>query len=1600
MEWVNCPPLSRRAGAQCPHTVHDLSLVESDDIRCLNSLPRQGVCTCDGWSQFSTCYPDLDNSVPETANMESYDLVRTLSYIAMIWPGRLELNRLAPGSYVALALLGKRTTLTGGVGGGGGSPALGVGSSSSSSGGGGGNPAASTPTITSNRDSAVGRVTAPQPVDPDKDRELQQQKINMTRSMYETAKEDFEKLQRQYVAKPSDKLHTQLLEKERTVKTLENQFKQLTGAGDEVSLMGNLSRPGSNRFSDSEHSGLDSSMPSWQKQQQQQQQQQGHAPSLRHMKQGSVPSKLYRSRDDGKYQPSASAAVARSKSDAAGRRSKAASTFYVGIQGLVDSAAEASSLPSKTSDLGSTSDSPQTSPSVSPTPIDPQRHNGQETEDSMTGSSTHDIITIDDEDIHSEDDQANDPGPFADIKMLENRPAHMAIVLNYLISNSEPAPVLFHIISDSYNRISASTKELRKWAYEIYSTFVARMAPLSIGVEDSIINQIDNILTTSANRTDNESTLRNMFLPARQFVQQEIAELLADFRNKRDLGMANFYGFQKLHDNMDRVTEIKVAEDLLIPRLEAVSEDNNRNAPDRDQAIGWALATFLRSVGGSKSAHSATLDRIQTFMMKDKRRINFPGSKSNRAKSIKGHQFTLTHCYVTTFCSISNKLVWGVGYQAYQCQICEMTVLKQYIDDVTETCVGKQRRRVSKLMPVIPTNRRTSSNTNPNQSALAQTGGAKLVGDSTDNVGMTTQPYPRGDEDADLASTLYLIAGLPSGHSVKSIIHRYQGLTSPTGPGPGLEVPGGQGKESGSVLPGQGPGTQDRKGADLNRSGSLNNKGERGDRPARRAKSDVDVDSDMFKAINQSGSSSASSLSNRSVESPSQSVEGVNSNQDVMRALHEADSDLEVEPELPSLQSVLGDDVLRKLKPKEKKRQEVINELFYTERNHLRNLKVLDLLFNRPMQQERGVKVMAELALALFPNMEEMIALHETLVKDIKVRSKTTPVKEVGDLLLKRFDGEAGEKFRKGCAEYCRNQAFALEALKKHTRKEPKLAQFLNDAESNPMCRRLQLKDLVPSQMQRLTKYPLLIDNLMKHTQSHSDEYKHLEQAQEKCKHILAYVNQAVKECENYHKLRDIQRKLDTKSIEANTEDMVEIKNLDLSQHKLIFDGPLTWKLRGHRTVDLHLLLFDDMLVLLQKQDDKYVLKFQSTNAQITRDEHKYSHGPVLRLKNVLARNLATDKKSFFVVNMTDVGAQMYEFTAATSELRIKWCKLINDKVDEAKRQGSGGLGGGPGGPAMRSQSLNQAPKPEKIELERSKTTRISRKNRSVRNPNAGSPSDSPPLTPPPKVIEDQVDGLRRTIGSVGDADDKNDVGGVTELIQPEEVRIDSAVVVEAQAVCSPLELLRQNSERIASALQDQDRLVTEVLRMSVGQTLDTPQYEVLSGEGEKNRVRERGQRKRVRRKGSDGTKEDAPQLEETGMRDESERDAEDIEEEDEEEEAAEDESPEALVAKALRFNTRLLQLITLDSLALAQQHHPQQAPLTSSSSSSSPLQQQQQQFAVSEEIYPSSSSRRLLLGCPGICHHVLSGPHTGTPCQYWVVVWHSLVCGSSVALV
>ncbi|GIY71924.1 rho guanine nucleotide exchange factor 12 [Caerostris extrusa] len=225
-------------------------------------------------------------------------------------------------------------------------------------------------------------------------------------------------------------------------------------------------------------------------------------------------------------------------------------------------------------------------------------------------------------------------------------------------------------------------------------------------------------------------------------------------------------------------------------------------------------------------------------------------------------------------------------------------------------------------------------------------------------------------------------------------------------------------------------------------------------------KSDVDVDDKH--GLNESRSSSNSSLSNRSLDSPSNSSEmvhrtptsvsadsvppnfapncGLNTSGSHMTGAQSTeDSDLEADADPPNWQENVDWDVLKLMKPKEKKRQDVINE--------------------------------------------EMLEIHTTFNNKMKARRKTEAViGDIGQLMLEMFDGTAGEHMKQAAATYCKNQSIALESLKHRQKKDQKLAQSLSDAETNNLCRRLQLKDIIASGFQRLTKYPLLLENIAKYT--------------------------------------------------------------------------------------------------------------------------------------------------------------------------------------------------------------------------------------------------------------------------------------------------------------------------------------------------------------------------------------------------------------------------------------------------------------------------------------------------------------------------------------
>nr|XP_043876845.1 rho guanine nucleotide exchange factor 11 isoform X2 [Solea senegalensis] len=432
-----------------------------------------------------------------------------------------------------------------------------------------------------------------------------------------------------------------------------------------------------------------------------------------------------------------------------------------------------------------------------------------------------------------------------------------------------------------------------------------------------------------------------------------------------------------------------------------------------------------------------------------------------------------------------------------------------------------------------------------------------------------------------------------------------------------------------------------------------------------RSRSDVDMEDcgderegPGLRPLQHSASSSASSSSARSLENPTPPYTPRSRRRSV-------DSPLALLPDAAALeeevcdaqnwQDTVSPQLLATLSPREVDRQAVIYELFTTEVSHLRTLRVLDQVF---FQKMRSVLNSDELA-CIFPNLPQVYELHASLCEAMKKRRETAVVQDIGDVMLARFEGAAGEEFQEQASQLCSQQSQALELIKNKKRKDSRFTQVIQECESSRHCRRLQLKDMLVSEMQRLTKYPLLLDNIIKHTEAASSDLPSLQRAQTCCRGILQVVNEVVGETEQRQRLSQYQRRLDAAP---------QFKSLDLNSKRLIHEGPLTWKVSKDKQIEIQALLLSDCLVLLQRgPDDRLQLRYPSRwlgGGGGGGGDSKTSFSPVVKLDSLLVRSVATDNKALYIISTAE--RQIYELVAGTASEKNTWKELLEKTVSSA----------------------------------------------------------------------------------------------------------------------------------------------------------------------------------------------------------------------------------------------------------------------------------------------------------------------------------------------
>lgn len=293
-----------------------------------------------------------------------------------------------------------------------------------------------------------------------------------------------------------------------------------------------------------------------------------------------------------------------------------------------------------------------------------------------------------------------------------------------------------------------------------------------------------------------------------------------------------------------------------------------------------------------------------------------------------------------------------------------------------------------------------------------------------------------------------------------------------------------------------------------------------------------------------------------------------------------------------SWSSQLGEDngdFLAQMPAKERKRQEAIFELIQTETTHVRDLQVIVEVFYSsliaPQPDGQPPALTDKATTVIFANIEDVLLAAVSLLSDLETRQRESHliVDRIGDVLQTHMERMAVY------IPYCVNQSTAAQILEAERKRNESLeSQLALLRTTHPKARGLDLASFLLIPMQRLTRYPLLISQIVKYTEAEEGEVAIFEQEVDSLKKslteaqsLLDTTNETIRLRQDHGRLHDISRKLYIGSSEGKNGSV----HLDLTQptrfmgrRRILRDEVLT-KHRSGRKISV--LLCSDLLLLL-----------------------------------------------------------------------------------------------------------------------------------------------------------------------------------------------------------------------------------------------------------------------------------------------------------------------------------------------------------------------------------------------------------------------------------
>ncbi|GFG35816.1 hypothetical protein Cfor_11174, partial [Coptotermes formosanus] len=349
----------------------------------------------------------------------------------------------------------------------------------------------------------------------------------------------------------------------------------------------------------------------------------------------------------------------------------------------------------------------------------------------------------------------------------------------------------------------------------------------------------------------------------------------------------------------------------------------------------------------------------------------------------------------------------------------------------------------------------------------------------------------------------------------------------------------------------------------------------------------------------------------------------------------------------------VGKEVTKKLKEKEIKRQEHIYEFILTEKHHCLTLRVMQKVFVEGLQKHFQLGKDLE---RMFPRLLDLTEIHLSFLYHLRQRQRMAPVVDtLSDILLEQFSGSGAQKLKSAYGEFCSRHRDAVDIYKSYLH-DRRFSEFMRHCQGNPLLKKKGIPECILFVTQRLTKYPLLIEPLIKTSKDNKIEQERFGKALAFVKEILVEVDTQVAEKEKEDRKLEIYHRIEAKSFTVYRG--VKFKKSDIlsKNRRLRFEG-VAMLMQGRGKMQLvFVIVLSDVLFFLLESNNKYSFYTPDNKAGL------------VSLQKLLVREKAgQESRGIYLISSNPADPEMFELKVHKPKDKQLWIRGIRSAVQSCQ---------------------------------------------------------------------------------------------------------------------------------------------------------------------------------------------------------------------------------------------------------------------------------------------------------------------------------------------